>query len=99
MTPSQLKKIRCAWGLTQAQFATMLSVSVHTYRRWEMTGASAVQMPAPVAAHVETIGKMKAIYAHWDKIATPLAGTEELGGVIDDHEKLWAQLFPELKRE
>lgn len=100
ITPERLKKIREQWDMTQAQFAELLSVSKDTYRRWEMTGASAVQMPAPVAAHVATIGKLKKIYGHWDrKIGTPLAGTEEFDGVIDDHEALWAKLFPVLSRE
>ena len=66
--------------MTQPQFAELLNVSPDTYRRWESVGASAVAIPAPVAAHVRTIQSLKKIYAHWDKIARiiPIAGHELL---------------------
>lgn len=113
ITPEALKKIRAEWGMTQPQFAELLSVSPDTYRRWEMTGPSAVQMPAPVAAHVATIGKLKKIYGHWDKIAAAIvrAGGTTLSGkdiitainvaddLADKHERLWGKLFPMLNRE
>lgn len=99
ITPDKLKAIRNDWGMTQAQFAELLNVPKDTYRRWESVGESAVLIPVPVAAHVRTIQNLKKLYADWDRIATPLAGTEEFDAVIDDHEKLWGRLFPLLRRE
>ncbi len=99
ITPDKLKQIRTAWDMTQAEFAEMLSVSKHTYRRWEGVGESAVLIPAPVAAHIRTLQSLKKLYADWDRLATPLAGTEEFDAVIDGHEKLWTKLFPLLRRE
>ena len=95
MTATELKKIRKSWGMKQSQFALMLGVNARTYQDWEQ---GRFPVPASVQAHVKTIEKLKTIYASWNDFATPLAGTEEFDEVIDKHESLWDQLFPELCR-
>lgn len=92
---STLVQIRSEWQMSQSEFAKLLNVSVRTYQGWEVGRT----IPAQVQAHVRSIGNLRLIYQHWDKIATPLAGTEEFDGIVDSHEKLWAELFPALKRE
>jgi len=96
LTPEKLKKIREGWGMTQAEFAELLGANLRTYQGWE---SGRFDVPGPVAEHIRTIQSLKKIYAHWDQIASPLAGMEEFDAIVDDHEKLWGKLFPMLKRE
>lgn len=95
ITASDLKQIRTNWKMDQSQFAGLLGANVRTYQDWEQ---GRFPVPATVQAHIRTIEKLKTIYEAWDKFATPLAGTEEFDHQIDDFEKLWDQLFPELCR-
>lgn len=95
ITAEQLKQIRAEWGVNQADFARLLGANLRTYQGWE---SERFGVPTVVAQHVATIQKLRQIYEAWDKFATPLAGTEEFDEAVDDHEKLWDQLFPELDR-
>jgi len=95
MTPVELKRIRADWKMSQAAFAELLGVNARTYQAWE---AGRYAVPGTVRKHVQTIKNLRQIYSAWDKIATPLSGTEEFDAAIDDHEKLWGELFPELNR-
>lgn len=94
ITAEQLKQIRAEWGINQADFARLLGANLRTYQGWEAGRA----IPTTVAQHVATIQKLRQIYEAWDRFATPLAGTEEFDEAVDDHEKLWGRLFPELDR-
>lgn len=107
MTTQELKQIRADWQMTPAQFAALLSAPVRTYEGWEQGRP----IPATVAAHIATIGNLKAIYAHWDRIAqaivraggAPLTGDGMITAInraddlADKHEKLWGKLFPSLR--
>ena len=95
ITASDLKQIRTNWKMNQAQFAALLKANLRTYQDWEQGRFS---VPPAIQAHVLTTVKLKQIYEAWDAFATPLAGTEEFDRQIDEHEKLWDQLFPELCR-
>lgn len=95
ITATELKEIRASWKMSQAAFAQLLGVNPRTYEGWE-SGRFAV--PGTVQKHVETIQKLRRIYEAWDQFATPLSGTEEFDAAIDDQEKLWDELFPELSR-
>lgn len=95
ITAEKLKQIGESWGLTQSQFAELLGANLRTFQDWAQGRHS---IPAPIQKHVQTIQKLREIYESWDKIATPLSGTEEFDGQIDDHEKLWDKHFPELNR-
>lgn len=109
MTAPELKQIRASWQMSPGDFAALLCAPVRTYEGWEQ-GRS---IPETVAAHIETIGKLKKIYAHWDKIAQAIVGAGGTaltgGGIVeainkaddlaDKHEKLWGRLFPVLSRE
>lgn len=94
MTPAELKKIRADWKMSQAAFAQLLGVNLRTYEGYEQRR----QIPLAICKHVETIQKLRVLYSAWNKFATPLSGTEEFDAAIDDQEKLWDQLFPELNR-
>lgn len=94
MTPTELKQTRAAWGMKPSAFAKLLGVNPRTYEGYEQGRA----IPGAVAKHAETIQKLRRIYSAWDQFATPLSGTEEFDAAIDDHEKLWGELFPELNR-
>lgn len=94
MTPAELKRIRASWKMNQAAFAQLLGVNLRTFQGYEQGR----QIPPTISKHVETIQKLRRIYEAWDKFATPLAGTEEFDAAIDDQEKLWDELFPELNR-
>lgn len=95
ITPIELKRIRASWKMDQSQFAGLLGANVRTYQDWEQ---KRFPVPATVQAHIKTIERLRTIYEAWDAFATPLAGTEEFDRQIDEHEKLWDQLFPELCR-
>ncbi len=95
MKISELKKIRADWKMSQSAFAQLLGVNPRTYQGYE-SGRFAV--PGTVGKHVETIQKLRVLYSAWDQFATPLSGTEEFDAAIDDQEKLWGELFPELNR-
>lgn len=94
MTATDLKQIRAAWKMNQAAFAELLGVNLRTYQGWEQGRA----IPGAVAEHAKTIQKLRQIYEAWDQFATPLAATEEFDAAVDDQEKLWGELFPELTR-
>jgi len=104
-----LREIRQQWQMTRAEFAALLCVSPDTYKGWEYDRP----IPTQVAAHIRSISNLRLIYQHWDKIAQGIAslGCGALTGesliaqinqadsLADDHEKLWGELFPQLKRE
>lgn len=94
ITAQQLKEIRASWKMSQAAFAQLLSVNLRTFQGYEQGR----QIPPTISKHVETIQKLRVLYSAWDRFATPLAGTEEFDEAVDDHEKLWGRLFPELDR-
>lgn len=94
ITATELKQTRAAWKMSQAAFAKLLGVNLRTFQGYEQGRA----IPGAVAKHAETIQKLRQIYCAWDKFATPLSGTEEFDAAIDDQEKLWDELFPELNR-
>lgn len=95
ITAEGLKEIRAKWKMTQMQFAELLKANQRTYQDWEQ---GRVAVPPAIQAHVLTILRVKQIYEAWDAFAAPLAGTEEFDRSIDEHEKLWDELFPELCR-
>lgn len=97
MNNLELKAIREGWRMSQSRFADLLGASARTYQEWEQGRAG---VPGPVAKHVETIGKLRQIYGHWDQIARAQyhASRDALDALSDDHEKLWGELFPELDR-
>lgn len=56
MTPEELKKVREALGLTQAELAHHMGVAANTVARWEQ-GARAIS--TQVASHVRTLKGVK----------------------------------------
>jgi len=103
LSAETLKKIRADWHMSQPKFASLLGVSVGTYRDWEQ---GRFRIPTNVAQQLATLSSLKKLYVHWRKFA-PLIGANasqeedansaNVGEMTDAHEQLWAKLFPLLK--
>ena len=95
--------------MNRTEFAALLCVSPDTYKGWEYDRP----IPTQVQAHIRSISNLRLIYRHWDKIAQfflslgvgaladgkIISVLKEADSLADDHERLWAELFPILKRE
>ena len=76
LTPDQVKRLRTAAGLTQAQAGQLVGRSKHCFRQWEQAGKQ--PMPAEVAARfvlavAATPGELEAINAIFARLVR-LAG-------------------------
>jgi len=109
VTGLTLKKTCEEWQMTSSEFASLLCVSPGTFKGW-LYGRP---IPSQVQSHVRSISNLRLIYDHWDKIAQSIVriGGSALTGeslieainqadaLAGDHERLWGELFPALKRE
>jgi len=106
---SVLVQIREQWQMSRAEMAELLQVPTRTYEGWEYGRP----IPKQAQAHIRSIGNLRLIYQHWDNVAQAIvsaggaaltktslvAAVSQADRLADDHEKLWSELFPLLKRE
>lgn len=96
-TAERLREIRQSWDMSRAEFAGLLGTPLATYHGWE-NQRTPRPIPAHVQRHVQTIHNLRLIYQHWNEIGDQIAGTEEFDAITDEHEQLWGELFPQLRR-